>query len=80
MIQVLATFSAKFSFVNGSNCGWENIFLNCKFSVEFKAFSYDFIVKIAAGETFKATASTEFQNLRGVTRQIAALDETLTNP
>ena len=54
--------------------------LEINVSGQFKAFSYDFIVKIAAGETFKATASTEFQNLRGVTRQIAALDETLTNP
>lgn len=58
----------------------QNYELDINVSNQYHVFQYDFIVKIAAGETLKGTATTAFQVLKGATRQIAALDETLTNP
>lgn len=41
---------------------------------------YDFIVFLQAGEELRGTANDGQQSMKGCTRQLAALDGTLTNP
>jgi hypothetical protein len=42
--------------------------------------SFDFIVLLEAGDKITGTTNSSDMHLRGITRQIAALDKTLTNP
>lgn len=58
----------------------QNYELDINVSGQYHVFQYDFLVKIAAGQTLKGTATSAFQVLKGATRQIADLSETLTNP
>ena len=57
--------------------------------IEYRAFSgvddhessaFDFIVFLSAGDSFRATSSSANATIMGVTRQIASIDGTLTNP
>ena len=78
-------------FANNDGEGSFNLFdsASAKTLVTFTAISgvddhessnFDFIVFLGAGDSLRATSSSANAIIRGVTRQIASIDGTLTNP
>jgi len=78
-------------FANNNGSGSFNLFdgATSKTLVTYSAISgvddhessnFDFIVFLGAGDSLRATSSSANATIRGVTRQIASIDGTLTNP